>query len=88
MDPSLNSYTLGYIGGSVLSKLLRHPSSDTFDITIIVRSEEKAKKFESLGVKAVVGSFKQDHDLLQRCTENAHVVFSCVRNVNIPSSWH
>ena len=32
----------GYIGGSVLSRLLEHPSASTFDITVLVRSEEKA----------------------------------------------
>ena len=34
----------GYLGGSVLSRLLAHPSRDTFEITAIVRSAEKAKK--------------------------------------------
>ena len=67
----------GYIGGSVLARLLEHPSASTFDITVLVRSEEKAKKFESFGVKTVIGSFK-DPALVEKLTGNAHVVFAIV----------
>ena len=69
---------LGYIGGSVLARLLSHPKRDTFNITALVRSEEKAKKLESFGVTPAVGSF-QDTSLVRRLAEQAHVVFSCVR---------
>lgn len=71
-------WTPGYIGGSVLAKLLEHSSRDTFDITVIVRAGDKAKQYEQFGVKAVVGSFKEDHALLAKLVEQAHVVFSCV----------
>ena len=67
----------GYIGGTVLSRLLSHPSRDTFEITALVRSEDKAKKLETFGVKTVVGSFT-DLPLVERLAENAHVVFSTV----------
>ncbi|KAI0783867.1 hypothetical protein BC629DRAFT_1440597 [Irpex lacteus] len=66
----------GYIGGSVLSRLLSHPSKDTFEITTLVRSEEKAKKLESFSVKTVIGSY-EDTALVERLAEDAHVVFSC-----------
>ncbi|KAI0783870.1 NAD(P)-binding protein [Irpex lacteus] len=65
----------GYLGGSVLARLLAHPSRHTFAITALVRSEEKAKKLETFGVTPVVGSTK-DTALLAKLAENAHVVFS------------
>lgn len=61
----------------MLSRLLSHPSKDTFEITTLVRSEEKAKKLESFGIKTVVGSY-EDTALVERLAEDAHVVFSCV----------
>ena len=63
----------------MLSRLIAHPSFSTFDITVIVRSSEKAKKLESLGVKAVVGSFKTDLDVVEKLSEQSHVVINCVR---------
>jgi uncharacterized protein YbjT (DUF2867 family) len=68
----------GYIGGSVLARLLAHPKRDKFLITALVRSEEKARKLESFGVTPVVGSFK-DFVLVTKLAEQAHVLFSCVR---------
>ncbi|KAF7974800.1 hypothetical protein HWV62_11299 [Athelia sp. TMB] len=46
----------GYIGGSVLDRLLMHPNTASFVITALVRSPEKAQKLESLGLKTAVGS--------------------------------
>jgi uncharacterized protein YbjT (DUF2867 family) len=76
-DDATVSLEIGYIGGSVLARLLAHPSKDTFAITALVRSEEKAKKLESFGVTPVVGSYK-DVALVERLAEQAHVIFSCV----------
>ncbi|KAI0342694.1 NAD-P-binding protein [Trametopsis cervina] len=75
----------GYVGGSVLSRLLSHPSKDTFDITVLVRSEEKAKKLESFGVKTVVGSYK-DLALAEKLAEDAHVLFSLADADHIEST--
>lgn len=70
---------IGYIGGSVLERLLKHPKAATFEITTIVRSAEKAKILkEKFGVDAVVGSHA-DTDKLTALSEKADVVFSCVR---------
>ncbi|KAI0360216.1 NAD-P-binding protein [Trametes cingulata] len=64
----------GYIGGSVLQRLLDHPDHENFDITALVRNAEKAKLLETrFGVKTVLGSL-QDLDKLSALTENAHVV--------------
>ncbi|KAH9481425.1 Oxidase ucsJ [Psilocybe cubensis] len=46
----------GYIGGSVLSRFLRHPDFGSFTITTLVRSPEKAEKLKALGFNAVTGS--------------------------------
>ncbi|KAI0649448.1 NAD-P-binding protein [Trametes meyenii] len=65
----------GYIGGSVLERLLKHPSASTFDITALVRNADKAKILESkFGVKAIVGNH-QELDKLESLAENAHVIF-------------
>ncbi|PSS36755.1 hypothetical protein PHLCEN_2v1386 [Hermanssonia centrifuga] len=74
----------GYVGGTVLHRLLTHLSADTFEITVLVRSEEKAKKLESFGVKPVVGSTK-DVVLLEGLVEQAHVVFSCADADDLPA---
>ncbi|CCM05823.1 uncharacterized protein FIBRA_08057 [Fibroporia radiculosa] len=75
----------GYIGGSVLDRLLHHPSADTFAITVFTRSAEKAKLLEeSFGVKAVVGTHA-DHDKLEALAEESHVVFSCADADDLPA---
>ncbi len=74
---------IGYIGGSVLERLLKHPKAATFEITTLVRSAEKAKILrEKFGVDAVVGSHA-DTDKLTALSEKADVVFSCVRTIRI-----
>ncbi|KAF8911926.1 hypothetical protein CPB85DRAFT_1375843 [Mucidula mucida] len=40
----------GYIGGTFLSQLLLHPSVKTFEITVLVRSAEKAQLLKALNV--------------------------------------
>ncbi|KAH9856648.1 NAD-P-binding protein [Lenzites betulinus] len=65
----------GYIGGSILQRLLAHPNAKNFEISTLVRNADKAKKLESeFGVKVVVGSLA-DLDKLTSLAENAHVVF-------------
>ena len=67
----------------MLARLLMHPNASNFEITAIVRSAEKAKKLEKFGVKTVVGSFKTDLDVVEKLSEQAHVVFNCV---SLPST--
>ncbi|KAI0071514.1 NAD-P-binding protein [Panus rudis PR-1116 ss-1] len=74
----------GYIGGSVLSRLLAHPGAKDYDITAIVRNQEKAKKLESFGVKTVVGTF-EEYDKLEDLASRAHVVFSMADSDNLPA---
>ncbi|KAL4247620.1 NAD(P)-dependent Metabolic Enzyme [Abortiporus biennis] len=75
----------GYIGGSVLSRLLEHPSAETFEITILVRSPEKAQLFkDNFDVDVVIGS-NEDLGLVEELAENSHVVFSCADADNLPA---
>ena len=67
----------GYIGGTVLHKLLTHPNAKNLEISAFVRSPAKAKQLEDkFGVRAVVGSYK-DLPLLEKHVAEAHVVFNC-----------
>ncbi len=68
----------GYIGGAVLERLLKHPSASTFDITALVRNEDKARILESKFPVKVVRGTHQDFDKLEALAENAHVVYHCV----------
>ncbi|KAI0368802.1 NAD-P-binding protein [Pilatotrama ljubarskyi] len=64
----------GYIGGTILQKLLEHPNKDKFDINALVRNAEKAEILSSkFGVKTVVGTL-QDLDKLSSLAESAHIV--------------
>jgi len=65
----------GYIGGSVLDRLLDHPRASSFRITALVRSEAKAKNLSSLGVETVVGSYA-DLDLLEEQASKADYVLA------------
>ncbi|KAJ3024045.1 hypothetical protein HKX48_007976 [Thoreauomyces humboldtii] len=67
----------GYIGGSVLNRLLSHPDRASFDITALTRDAAKGKTFkEKFNVQPLVGSHS-DLDTLQKAAEQADVVFSC-----------
>lgn len=64
----------GYIGGTILTCLLKHPKSDSFKITAIVRNPEKAKQLKSLGVKVEIGSHS-DPEKVEALAAEADVVF-------------
>jgi len=74
----------GYIGGSVLARLLRHPSAATFDITVQTRSPEKVKLFERFGVNAVIGT-NDNGDQLEELAAQSHIVFSCADADHLPA---
>ncbi|KAF8904777.1 hypothetical protein CPB84DRAFT_1895995 [Gymnopilus junonius] len=69
--------TPGYIGGSVLSRLLKHPDADSFEITALVRSAEKAEKLKTLGVKTLPGSYTdEDLSVIKNAAAESDVVFA------------
>ncbi|KAH9003178.1 hypothetical protein EDB86DRAFT_135118 [Lactarius hatsudake] len=57
----------GYIGGSVLQRLLDHPKIDTFEITALVRNADKATLLNTVGVNTAVASLSD----LDKVTELA-----------------
>ena len=61
----------------MLARLLAHPNADVFEITVLVRSEDKAKKLQAFGVNAVIGSLG-DFELVKQLAENADVLFTIV----------
>ncbi|KAJ7274441.1 hypothetical protein B0H12DRAFT_1277397 [Mycena haematopus] len=80
----------GYIGGSVLARLLGHPLERTFEITVLVRSSDKAALFNrTFGQKhnltAVVGSYS-DLELLEELAANADLVFACADSDDLPGA--
>ena len=68
----------GYIGGTVLLRFLKHPDASSFNITVLVRSPEKAEKLKAFGVNPVVGSHS-DTPLVEGLTAQADVVIAVVR---------
>lgn len=60
------------------SRLLAHPRAASFEITALVRSEEKAVKLRSLGIKTAIGSYN-DVDKLEDLASEADVLLSIVR---------
>ncbi|KAG8213376.1 hypothetical protein J3R82DRAFT_11870 [Butyriboletus roseoflavus] len=76
------TFTTGYIGGSVLSALLRHPRLDEFNITALVRSEIQASRFQAGNVTPVVGSY-DDSTLLRSLASQADVVIACADADNL-----
>ncbi|TCD67322.1 hypothetical protein EIP91_000243 [Steccherinum ochraceum] len=63
----------GYIGGTVLDAILKHPKVSEFTITAYIRSAETAEKLKALGVNAVSGPSSIVEDL----AANSNVVINC-----------
>jgi uncharacterized protein YbjT (DUF2867 family) len=75
----------GYIGGSVLDRLLKIQNPD-ITISIIVRDSDKAHKFSTTFPSLDVHNKSlDDHQLLVDLASRADVVFNCV---NISTSLH
>jgi uncharacterized protein YbjT (DUF2867 family) len=67
----------GYIGGTALLRLLNHPEFASFNITVLVRSAQKAEKFKTFGINAVVGSY-DDPDLVSSLASQNDIVIATV----------
>lgn len=67
----------GYVGGSVLARLLENPAAKSLEITALVRDQQKASKLQAFGVKTAIGTI-QDLKLLEDLASKAHIVFSIV----------
>ena len=62
----------------MLLHFLKHPDASSFNITVLVRSPEKAEKLKAFGVNPVVGSLS-DTSLVEELSAQADVVIATVR---------
>ncbi|KAI0738076.1 NAD-P-binding protein [Daedaleopsis nitida] len=67
----------GYVGSTLITRLVNHPEASTFDIYALVRSAEEAKIFESaLNLKEL--------DKVQALAEKADVIFHLGDSDDVP----
>ncbi|KAI0789838.1 NAD(P)-binding protein [Abortiporus biennis] len=66
----------GYVGGSILARLLAPSYKQKLNITALVRSKEKAQIFETkFGINTIVGTLEDDN-ILEEAAYNAHIVIN------------
>ena len=77
----------GYIGGSILTALLRHPNSSNFNITALIRGDnERVKKLSSFNVTTVVGS-NDSFEIIEKAASKSHVVIHTANSADdLPSA--
>ena len=68
---------IGYIGGTIIQRLLDHEDRATFDITVLVRNHLKAEKLHQFGITPVIGSL-QDTEKLAQLASQADIVIHAV----------
>ncbi|KAK7053090.1 hypothetical protein VNI00_004411 [Paramarasmius palmivorus] len=71
----LITFLIGYIGGSVLSNLLKRPDRGSFDFRAVIRSAERAEKIKAFGVTPIVGSHS-DRELMFKAASEADIVIT------------
>jgi len=71
----------GYIGGGVLSELLKHPN---YTISALARREDQAAVLRQLGVTPVLGSL-EDSEVLYEASRSADVVINTANSDHIPA---
>ncbi|KAH9930926.1 NAD(P)-binding protein [Fomitopsis serialis] len=74
----------GYVGGALLSRLLKRPKADTFEIVTPIRALSKAKVLEKLGAKREVASLSE-HDKIAALASQADVIFNLANADNVPA---
>ena len=81
-DDLVSLSVTGFVGGCVTERLLAQPNTS---MTVLVRSEEKAAKLNSLGIATIVGSHA-DLDKIEKAASESDVVFAIVSLV-IYTQW-
>ena len=61
----------------MIDRLLKHPTFETSEFTVLVRKADAVPAFKSLGIKTVLGSY-DDHELLEKQASLSDIVFSIV----------
>ncbi|KAJ8507841.1 hypothetical protein ONZ45_g9825 [Pleurotus djamor] len=74
----------GYIGGTILQRLLQHPRFHDLRINTLVRSAEKAEKLRRFGFTPIIGSL-DDSDLMEGAAFAADVVISMADSDHLSS---
>ncbi|KAI6142651.1 hypothetical protein BKA82DRAFT_1003327 [Pisolithus tinctorius] len=77
----------GYVGGTVLTRLVDHPTFANSEITLLVRPSKKDKisALHSLGLNTVLGSYN-DLDILEEQASKADIVFSVADADNLAAA--
>ncbi|KAF8969165.1 hypothetical protein BDZ97DRAFT_1754779 [Flammula alnicola] len=87
MSSKLNIFftgATGYIGGTVLHRLLQHPDAASFQITALIRSAEKGEKLKTLGVEVILGSYTDENlGFLIEAASNADVVVAIANSITL-----
>jgi len=76
----------GYIGGSILSKLIESDTTLKTSISVIVRGEDKAKTFETLGLNVILFNSLDDHEILQHAGSEHDLVIHAADGYDIGST--
>lgn len=76
----------GYIGGTVLARLLDHPKASSFTITALLRNAAKAEKLKALGVTPLLGGL-DDEALIEKAASEADVVIATADCDHEPSCY-
>jgi nucleoside-diphosphate-sugar epimerase len=64
----------GYIGGSILSRLIKHPARASHSIICYLRNQDKAKILtERLGIKTIIGTL-DDSEKIEDAAAEADIV--------------
>lgn len=75
----------GYIGGTVLDKLLHSSHKGKWDITVLTRSQDTVPKFKELGVTPLIGGLDDAETLTKAATE-ADVVLQLADSDHLPAT--
>ncbi|KAF9524906.1 hypothetical protein CPB83DRAFT_860441 [Crepidotus variabilis] len=75
----------GYIGGSVYSHLSKYSGFSSLEITVILRSADKADNLKKLGINAVVGAH-DDVQVMESLAAEADVVIAIADTNNIQAA--
>lgn len=70
--------TLGYIGSIVLERFLDHPNAASFELSTLVRTQEKADKLKAMGVQRPVLGKLQNLALMEEESARADIIVNMV----------
>ena len=77
----------GYIGGTILARLLEHPKATSFRITALLRDPVKAEKLKSFGVEPIVGSLDDAEVVEKAAASDADIVIATVSSCHKSPLW-